>query len=182
METGKILKNFNAKDGRNVILRTPRWEDLDDLMELINSLVEEEAEILVTQKFTREAEAEWLHRALSRLEKDELFFLVAEVEKKAVASSDFQIQGEDAEHVGEIGIIVRNGYRNLGIGSEIMNTLLEQAATFGLRTVTVNVFATNKRAMHLYEKVGFVQTGRTPKKHFRQGKFIDEIIMTKVIG
>ena len=104
METGKILKNFNAKDGRNVILRTPRWEDLDDFVELINSLVEEEAEILVTQKFTKEAEAEWLHRALSRLEKDELFFLIAEVEKKAVASSDFQIQGEDAEHLSLIHI------------------------------------------------------------------------------
>ena len=181
MEAGKVLKNFNARDGQNVILRTPRMEDLDDLTELINSLVEEEAEILVTQKFTREAEAEWLRRALSRLERDELFFLVAEVDKKAVASSDFQIQGEDAEHVGEMGIVVRKSYRNLGIGSEIMNTLLEQAAFFGLSIVTVHAFATNKRAIHVYEKAGFVQTGRTPKKHFMQGKFIDEIIMTKVI-
>jgi hypothetical protein len=29
MKTGKILKTFNAKDGRNVILRTPKWKDLD---------------------------------------------------------------------------------------------------------------------------------------------------------
>jgi hypothetical protein len=32
-----------SKDGRNVVLRTPRWRDLDDLLELINSLVDEKA-------------------------------------------------------------------------------------------------------------------------------------------
>lgn len=182
MEAGKILKNFNARDGRKVVLRTPKWEDLDDCLELINSLVEEKADIFVTQKFTREAEAEWLLKTISRLEKDEQFFLVAEVDKKVIASSDFQIQGGTEEHSGEIGIAVRDGYRNLGIGTEIMKTLLKQAAFFGLRTVTVNAFAANKRAIHVYEKVGFVQSGIIPKKHFREGRFIDEIILTKSIS
>ena len=179
MRTGEILKKFNAKDGRNVILRTPRWEDLDDLLELINSLVEEQAEIYITEKFTREKEAEWLLKVLRRLEVDEQFLLVAEVDKKVIASSAFQIQGGTEERIGAIGIIVRKGYRNLGIGTEIMKTILEQAAFFGLRTVTVNAFATNKRAIHVYEKVGFVQSGIIPKKHLRQGVFINEVIMSK---
>lgn len=182
MKTEKILKRFNAKDGRKVVLRTPRWRDLDDLLELINSLVDEKAEIYITQKFTREAEAEWLLKVLSRLKKDGQFFLVAEVDKKVVASSDFRVKGGDQEHrVGAIGVIVRKGYRNLGIGTEIMKTLLEQAAFFGLRTVTVNAFATNKWAIHVYEKVGFVQSGIIPKKHLRQGRFIDEVIMSKSV-
>jgi RimJ/RimL family protein N-acetyltransferase len=182
LKTGKIIKSFNAKDGRNVILRTPRWEDLDGLLELINSLVDEKAEILITQKFTREEEAEWLTKALLRLEKNEAFFLVAEVDEKVVASSDLQLQGEGQEFVGLIGIIVKNGHRNLGIGTEIMKTHFEKAALFGLKVLTVNVFATNKQAIHVYEKVGFVQTDRISKKHFRQGRFIDEVIMTKLIG
>jgi RimJ/RimL family protein N-acetyltransferase len=181
LKTGKILKRFNVKDGRNVILRTPRWRDLDDLLELINSLVDEKTEIYVTQKFTREAEAELLLKVLSRLKKVEQFFLVAEVDKKVVGSSDFQVQGGTDEDVGVIGIVVRNGYRNLGIGTEIVKTLLEQAAFFGLRTVTVNAFPTNKRAIHVYEKVGFVHSGIIPKKHLRQGRFIDEVIMSKSV-
>jgi RimJ/RimL family protein N-acetyltransferase len=76
---------------------------------------------------------------------------------------------------------VRNGYRNLGIGIEIMKTLLEQAAFFGLRTVTVNAFATNKRAIHVYEKVGFIQSNLIPKKHHRENRFIDEVIMSKFV-
>jgi RimJ/RimL family protein N-acetyltransferase len=182
LKTGEIIKKFNVKDEIKVVLRAPRWEDLDDMLELINSLVEEKAEIYITQKFTREAEAEWLLKALSLLEKDEKLFLVAEVEGKVVASSELQVRGADKEEIGVIGIIVRKGYRNLGIGTEIMKTLLEQAVFFGLRTVTVNTFATNKRAIHVYEKVGFVQSRIIPEKHLRQGRLIDEIIMTKIIG
>jgi hypothetical protein len=183
LQTGRVLKRFNTKDGREAILRTPRWEDLDNLLELINSLVDEKAEIYITQKFTREAEAEWLLKVLSRLEKNAQFFRVAEVDKKVVALSDFQVQSGDEEHrVGAIGIIVRNGYRNLGMGTEIMKTLLDQAAFFGLRTVTMNAFATNKRAIHVYKKVGFVESGIIPERHFRQGRLIDEVIMTKLIG
>ena len=183
MEAGRILRNFHAKDGQNVVLGTPRWEDLDDLLELINSLVDEKAEIYITEKFAREAEAEWLLNVHSRLERDEQFFLVAEVDGKVVALSDFQVKSGDEEHrVGAIGTVVRDGYRNIWIGTGIMKTMLEQAAFFGLRTVTVNAFATNKRAIHVYEKVGFVQSDIIPKRHFRQGKFTDEVIMTKVIG
>ena len=182
MKTGKILKRFNSEDGRNVVLRTPKWEDLDDFLELINSLVEEKADILVTQKFTREAEAEWLLSSLSRLEKDEQFFLAAEVDKKVVALSDFQVKsGDEEQRVGAIGIIVKDGYRNIGIGTEILKTLLEQAPLFGLRTVTICPFATNKRAIHVYRKVGFVESGMIPKRHFRQGRFIDEVIMSKSV-
>ena len=40
MQVGKILRRFPIIDGREVILKTPKREDLDDLIELINSLVE----------------------------------------------------------------------------------------------------------------------------------------------
>jgi hypothetical protein len=60
MTIGIASQQFIAKDGRVVLLRPPRWEDLDDLLAFINSLVEEGAEILTNQPVTRDAEAEWL--------------------------------------------------------------------------------------------------------------------------
>ena len=169
------------RDGREVILRTPRLEDLDNLMELINSLVDEKAEIARTEKVTREEEAEWLPKMLSNLEKNELFFLVAEVGGKVVASSDIHILRGDEKHVGVLGIVVKSGFRDSGIGKEMMKTLEEQSVALGLKVLTLQVLATNKRAIHVYENVGFVQTGRVPKKHFREGQYIDEVIMTKLI-
>jgi RimJ/RimL family protein N-acetyltransferase len=181
MQLGKVLRQFPIEDGREVILRTPRPEDLDGLMELINSLVDERAEIARTVKVTREEEVEWLPRMLAELEKDELFFLVAEVGGKLVASSDIHILQGDERHVGVLGIVIKNGFRGLGIGTLMMKTLVEQAEALGLKVLTLQVFATNKEAIHVYEKVGFVQTGKVPRKHFREGQYIDELIMTKLI-
>lgn len=164
------------------MLRMPKREDLDDLLELINSLVEEEADIYVTKKLTRMEEAEWLNKVLSRIEKGEVFITVAEVNGKVVASANLQIRSKNEKEIGLIGIIVEKGYRNLGLGTEILKTILEQAARHKLKTVTLSVFSTNDAAIHVYRKVGFVQTEIAPKKHFRRGRFIDEIKMTKIVS
>jgi L-amino acid N-acyltransferase YncA len=181
MKSGKIVRSFFAKDGRKVVLRTPKWEDLDDFLEIINSLVDEGADILRTERVSKEEEIDFLSRVLSRLEKDEMFYLVAEVDGKVVAVSEISKRGGYEKHVGVIGIAIRNDFRDLGIGTEIMKTLVEQAQKMGLKVLTLSAFATNKPAIHVYEKVGFVQTGTIPKKHFKEGKYIDEIILTKVL-
>ncbi len=181
MKAGKTIRDFSAKDGRRVILRTPKWEDLDDMLELINSLVEERADILRSEKVLREEEIDWLSKVLSRLEKDETFYVVAEVNGKVVAVSEINRRSGYERHVGVVGIAIRSGFRNIGIGTEIMQTLIDQARVTGLKVLTLTAFATNSSAIHLYEKVGFMQTGRVPKKHFKEGKYIDEIIMTKLL-
>ena len=70
MKAGTIIRTFESKDGREVTLRAPRWDDLDDMLEFINSLVEEGADIMIDTKQTRESEVEWLARLLTRVEKD----------------------------------------------------------------------------------------------------------------
>jgi RimJ/RimL family protein N-acetyltransferase len=181
VQLGRVFQKFYVRDRQEVVLRTPRLEDLGDLMKLINSLVEEKAEITRTEKVTREEEAEWLPKMLANLEKNELFFLVAEAGEKLVASADIHILSGDEKHVGVLGIVVKVGFRGLGIGVEMIKILVEQTAALGVKVLMLNVFATNKRAIHVYEKIGFVETGRIPKKHFRKGQYIDEVIMTKLI-
>ena len=63
----------------------------------------------------------------------------------------------------------------------MVKALIEQAKTMGLKVITLSAFATNKRAINVYEKLGFVQTGRIPKKFFKDDEYIDEMIMTKVL-
>jgi len=181
VKTGKILHQFAARNGREVVLRTPRWEDLDDLREFINSLVDEGVDIATDQKATREQEADWLGRRLASLEKDEQFSLVAEVDGKVVANSEITKRGGYSKHVGGLGIGIKKGYRDIGICTEMLKTLLSQAEKMGLKIVLLNVFSTNERAIHVYEKTGFKQTGRRPKFFLKNGKYIDDIIMAKEI-
>jgi len=181
MKSGKLVWRFSAGDKREVILRTPKWEDLEDFLELINSLVAERVDILRAESVSRDEEIDFLARVLSRLEKDELFFLVAEVDGKVVAASDINRRTDYEEHVGIIGIAIKSGFRDLGIGTEMMKTLIRQARKWGLKVLTLTAFASNSRAIHVYEKMGFVQTGRVPEKIFKDGKYVDEIVMAKLL-
>ncbi len=177
MRSGFSVAEFSAKNGQRVVLRTPKLEDLDDLLSLINSLVEEKADIVVSDKLTREEEGDWLADLLVRLEKDQAFFFVAEVDGKVVASSDLHVGRGTEVRAGNVGIVVKDGFRSVGIGTRMMQTIVKFARKRGLRVIVLSVFATNERAIHVYEKVGFVKCGRVPRKHFHRGRYVDEIIM-----
>jgi RimJ/RimL family protein N-acetyltransferase len=83
--------------------------------------------------------------------------------------------------VGVVGIDTRSGFRDTGIGTEIVRTLAAQATAMGLKVLTLTAFATNKQAIRVYERNGFVQVGRIPRKHFEEGEYVDEVIMTKLL-
>lgn len=179
MKAGEIVSSFTCKDGRKVVLRTPRWEDLNDLLELINSLVDERAKIMMDQRTTREEEAEWLGRKLALIDRDEVFCVVAEVDGKVVANSEVSRKKGSQKHVGELGIAIMNGYRDLGIGTEMMRTLIAWARDMGLELLVLSVFSSNERAFHVYKKAGFREMGRIPRGLFKDGKYEDYIIMSK---
>jgi len=181
LKPGQILKRFKAKDGREVVLRTPQWRDLDALLDFINSLVEEEADICRDKKATREEEADWLGRLLADIEKGAIIGIVAETEGRVVANSEVKRRSGPMSHVGYLGIAIKEGYRNMGIGTEIMKTLIEESRKMGLKVLVLEVFASNKRARHVYEKVGFKETGRIPKGIYKKGEYIDSITMTMTI-
>lgn len=69
----------------------------------------------------------------------------------------------------------------MGKGIEMMKALIDQGKNWGLKLLTLSVFRSNSRAIHVYEKVGFVQVGRIPRKFFKEGKCVDEILMTKTL-
>jgi len=180
LKAGQVFRRFTAKDGRGVILRAPRWEDLDDLLNLYNSLVDEGADItdLPTEKVTREEEANWLGRRLADIENDRIIGIVAEVDGRVVANSDVTRKGGIMGHVGKLGMLVKAGFRSIGIGTEMMKTLIEESRRMGLKVLVLDVFASNSRARHLYQKMGFEEAGRIPKGIHRKGEYIDLIRMT----
>jgi L-amino acid N-acyltransferase YncA len=170
-------RTFTAKDGRKVVLRSVKKEDLDDLMDFINSLVEEGADIVRTEKVTRNEEAEWLEGLLARIEKGEVIDCAAEVGGKVVAHAEVGRRSGVMGHVGSLGIAIKQGYRGIGIGTQIMQTLLEESKKKGLKILVLDVFDTNKTAKHLYTKMGFKEAGKIPKAVYKNDKYIDLIRM-----
>lgn len=159
----RVYCEFFLENGSKVVLRSPRWEDLDDLTRLINSLVEEGAPITMDRIISREEEAEWLAGRLANIEKGRTIMVVAEVNGKVVGNSEMNRLGGHQSHVGLLGIIVAREYRDRGIGTKMLETLIEESRKAGLKLLVLDALSTNTRARHVYEKVGFREAGVIPK-------------------
>ena len=168
---------FIAKDGRRAVLRSIKWEDLDDAVEFINSLADEGVDIYRAQRVTRNEEADWLGRRLARIEKGEIIDVVAEVDGKVVANSEVEKRTGVMSHLGYLGLAIKSGYRGIGIGTAIMQALVEESRMAGLKVLFLDHYETNKVARELYEKVGFKEAGRIPKAIHRDGTYTDLVRM-----
>jgi RimJ/RimL family protein N-acetyltransferase len=171
------IKRFAAKDGRMVVLRCIRWEDLDELVDLINSLIEEKAYIVLNVKLTRNQEIDWLARYLPDIEKGKRIGVVAEVDGHVASNGEVTVKSGAQSHVGELGIVIKSGYRDVGIGSEMIRVLVEESRKKGLKLLVLRLFAENSRARHVYEKFGFREVGRVPRAFCRGAEYSDEVIM-----
>ena len=47
MKLGTVIREFKSKKGNNVIIRTPMWEDLDDILTFANALSKEDTFVLL---------------------------------------------------------------------------------------------------------------------------------------
>ena len=181
LKTGTVIGTFNTKNNREVTFRTPRWEDLDDFLELINSLVEEGADIYFDKKLTREEETEWLAKLLTNIERDTTRSIVAEIDGKMIGQADVGRKRYRQRHVGSIGVTVHNGFRDIGIGSDLLKEIETQAKQMSLEILTLDVASSNSRARHVYEKLGYRETDEIPKGLIKDEERVDIIQMAKEI-
>jgi len=170
-------EEFTAKDGRTILLRKPRWDDLDGLLDFINSLVNEEAPINRTEEVSRSDQIEFLARRLSSIENGRIIQLVAKEEGKIVGNADVTKLSGRESHVGKLGIGVRSGYRRIGIATKLVEILIRQAKKERLKIILLAVYENNLPAIALYRKLGFKEVGRTPKGVYWKGKYIDDVRM-----
>jgi RimJ/RimL family protein N-acetyltransferase len=85
-------------------------------------------------------------------------------------------------HRGTLGMGIIPGYRDKGLGRQLITATLYAARELGLHRVELHVHADNPRAIALYEKVGFVREGMARDAVKIDGRFIDAIQMAVIFG
>ena len=182
MKPGKILKKFLC-EGRRVIIRYPKLSDLDDLLALINSIIEERAYISLQKKRTRKEEQKWLKNIMVAIKKKKKILLVLEVDGKVIGNSIIEsVNGSTQDHIGVFGIILKREIRGLGLAAKISKVVINEAKKkMKLKIVKLNVLSTNKRAWKIYKKLGFRELGVVKKGYKHYGHFYDDILMVKYL-
>ena len=101
----------------------------------------------------------------------------------------YYVAEEDGELLGGCGVllivgegnitnvVIKPEARNRGIGTGLLQYLIEEGYREGLNAFTLEVRVSNQAAIHVYEKVGFVSEGVRP--HFYEKPTEDALIMWK---
>ena len=86
-------------------------------------------------------------------------------------------------HLGHASSAVERGARDRGAGEALVRHCLQTAATLGFRLMQFNaVVKENRRALHLYEKLGFQRIGEVPGGFLmKDGHYADIVLFYYVL-
>lgn len=83
-----------------------------------------------------------------------------------------------SRHQGELGIVVAKKYQAKGIGTELMNRLIDFCRNNGVTTrIQLDTRCDNEVAVKLYERLGFQIEGRLPNTTLIDGTYYDLYVM-----
>jgi len=168
-------KTVKLKDGRTATFDWLREEDLPEVVEAINSVIREGKYLFMNNKIMdMEEERRWFERGT----KAGMLYLVARVDDKLVGGASIHPHTDKRAHVVEFGIFIRDGYRNSGLGTTMTKMFIEIAKKRGFEVLQLSVYATNKRAFHVYKKCGYKECGKLTRDiKFLDGTYTDRILM-----
>ena len=176
-----VLK-FTTKDGEQVTLRLAGCDDAEEIINVITTNAPDRSYVLMEHYGTK---PDSVKKYICSMDFEKNLLLVAVTEKAVVgALSGIQMDGgrrPETAHILNIGLHIITAYRGQGVGSQMLSYAVDWAKKRAFKKLEANIFTTNKRSLHLFERVGFVEEG-TRQKRIRIGKqYIDEVLMGKVL-
>lgn len=176
-----VLK-FIAKNGEMVVLRLAGCPDAEDIISVIKTNAPDRSYVLMEHYGTK---PESVKNYICNMDFDKNLLIVAVAGKAAIgALSAIQMDGgrrPETTHILNIGLHISPEYRGLGIGSRMLDYAGEWAKVHGFKKLEANIFTTNRRSLHLFERAGFVEEG-TRQKRIRMGQqYIDEVLIGKIL-
>ena len=170
-----VFKTLMLKDGRTATLEWLKQKDLPEVVEALNSVIREGRFLIMNNEIRdMEEERKWFERSI----RAGMRYLLARVDGRVVGGASIHPHTDKRAHTAEYGIFIRNGYRDLGLGTALTETFVEIAREQGLEILQLSVYASNNRAFHVYEKCGYKKCGRLTRDiKFLDGTYTDRIMM-----
>lgn len=84
-------------------------------------------------------------------------------------------------HAASIGMTVHDAYAGRGVGSALMQALIDQAdGWLNYKRLELTVWTDNTRAIALYERFGFEREGVHRAYAWRDGAWVDALAMARI--
>ena len=168
--------------GQQIVLRHAEASDAEDLLRYLKTIAAETPFLMMDPDevtLTVEAEREYI-RAKENAERELL--LIALKNGKHIGNCALNAVGRYRRyrHRCSIAIALYREACGQGIGRIMLETVLAAAKTLEYEQAELEVIADNKRAVSLYESLGFVRCGILPDNvKYADGSRADAYIMMK---
>lgn len=181
---------YQKQVGNNTFLfRFPEQKDVLQMVEYSNEFNAESEFTLFPEERINSTDAQvYLARIMGKIDRHESVYLFVFCktanELRLAGRININLEPGLQQHLGELGISIRQDYRNMGLGTTLIELAIEVAKRWlsGLEIIQLTTFSTNQRALHLYQKLGFKEFGRLPKGVKREGQYQDFVYMWREVG
>lgn len=174
---------FNLKDGRKALIRSPREEDIQGMLDyLVISAGETDFILRYPEecgKYTYEGEKQ-LFEHLNASKNDAM--LVCLVEGKVAGNCQITFNNKQKTmHRASVAIALLSEYWNQGIGTRLFEEMIKIAQEREeILQLELDFIEGNTRARHLYEKMGFRIFGVRPNAiRLKDGTLLNEYMMIR---
>ncbi len=172
---------LGLKTGEKIIIRHLSKSDVEGVWNNFNEVVNEGIYLPVFFPVRSQIEKDsWYHN----IKKEKETCIVAEnqnlkIPYNIIGQCEISNSNWDADlHVGNLGIIVKNKYRDLGIGANLIDVAIRESKKLNNKEkIILSCFSTNERALQLYKKLGFETIGVRKKQFYMDSKYYDEVLM-----
>ena len=86
------------------------------------------------------------------------------------------------DNVVDLSVYVARERRGRGIGDSLLGALEQRARRIGYHKMVLAAFPTNAPGMRLYERHGFQTVGIYHEQGMLDGRWVDVIVMEKILG
>jgi L-amino acid N-acyltransferase YncA len=77
----------------------------------------------------------------------------------------------------EVTVHVREGRRRSGVGSSLLGDLIDRAKRLGMHAMVGAIDSGNAESLAFFGRHGFVERGRLPEVGYKNGRFLDLVLM-----
>ncbi len=172
---------LELKTGEKIIIRHLQKSDVEGVWNNFNEVIDEGIYLPVLFPVRSQLEKDsWYHQ----IKKEKEICIIAETKKIKTPNNiigQCEISNSDWDaglHVGNLGIIVTEKYRDLGIGTNLIDLAIKESKKLNNKEkIILSCFSTNKRALHIYKKMGFEMIGVRKNQFYMDSKYYDEVLM-----
>lgn len=162
-----------------VKIRPATHDDLEEIRHIFNYYILNTPDIYDENPRSSQYMEQWWKSKQSK----SFPILIAENEKGMLGFASYgefrrwEAYSTSAEH----SLYLKSELRHKGIGSRLMKALIRQAKLQGLHCLIGGINAENTLSIAFHRKFGFKEVARIPEVAFKNGKWLDLLLMQKIL-